>query len=301
MKPVTLPAIAWAVFLALNSHSAVNLVVSQGEEQDLPVQISQTDLLQGSIAVELEGDQGWHPANSDPLDKLPAFTDGQGMRETGLTGLLSDFPGSGLPAKRIEYSLPVASDIAEIRVFSGNDGRDGRVFHTYTVAFSKNGGTVFDPPIYVQSHPSGTLNNKDFNQWRAVLSQLRGQDAPLARGVTHLRFDFYAADNSQGQSRDPFEGVNPFTGLDDQLNTAITSPLIWEIDLIEAPRLNARLSGGQIVLSWAGEAPGVLQSAQSVFGDWADMVPQPAITQDGQGWQAVLQGGEGHLFFRLRH
>jgi hypothetical protein len=301
MKLATLLSILSAGSLVLTSQAAVNVVVSQGEEQDLPVQITQTDLIQGLIAVALEGDKGWHSANSDPLDKLPAFTDGQGMRDTGVTGLLNDFPGSGQPAKRIEYTLLKSSDIAEVRIFSGNNSRDGRVFHTYTVAFSRDGGATFDSPIYVQSHPSGTLNNAQFNQWRAVLSQLRGQNAPLARGVTNLRFDFYAADNSQGQSRDPFDGLNPFTSLDDQLSASITSPLIWEIDVIEAPALTARTSASGLVLSWIGAETAVVQSSQSLDGlDWADVEPQPAITQDGQNREAVVPLGEGVTFFRLR-
>jgi hypothetical protein len=56
-----------------------------------------------------------------------AFTDGAGLRATGLTGLLADFPGSGSPAKRIRYTLAVPDDISEVRVFTGNSGRDGRV------------------------------------------------------------------------------------------------------------------------------------------------------------------------------
>jgi hypothetical protein len=56
-----------------------------------------------------------------------AFTDGAGLRATGLTSLLADFPGSGSPAKRIRYTLAVPDDISEVRVFTGNSGRDKRV------------------------------------------------------------------------------------------------------------------------------------------------------------------------------
>ncbi len=71
------------------------VTVTQGEESELAVPYSATDAIQGLIATELPGDLGWHPANGDPLDKLPAFTDGTGVRATGLTGLLNDFPGAG--------------------------------------------------------------------------------------------------------------------------------------------------------------------------------------------------------------
>ena len=58
-------------------------------------QISSSDLLQGLIATEREGDTGWYPANpaagnSLLPDGLPAFTDGAGDL-SGVTGLLNDF------------------------------------------------------------------------------------------------------------------------------------------------------------------------------------------------------------------
>ena len=87
---------------AVGSASAqITNMVTQGEETDLAATYDSTDLIQGLIPVELPGDMGWHSANIDPLDQLPAFTDGAGMRATGLTGLLNDFPPAGTPAKLI--------------------------------------------------------------------------------------------------------------------------------------------------------------------------------------------------------
>ena len=74
---------------------------------DLDPMISVGDLIVGQIGVELPGDLGWHPANGDPLDKLPAFTDNGGVRATGLTGLLNDYPA--------------ASDLVGGRKGCGND------------------------------------------------------------------------------------------------------------------------------------------------------------------------------------
>ena len=224
--------LAAAALLATTANAALSVVTTQGEEGDLAELYSSTDLIQGMIATELPGDQGWHPANVDPLDQLPAFTDGVGLRPTGLTGLLNDFPGTGLPTKRVQYDLTGPTDIGEIRVFSGNNGKDGRVLHTYTVGFSSDGGGSWSAPIYVQSHVSGTVNGGD---WRVVLSQLMDSSGTLAAGVTNLRFDFYAVDNTSGQMRDPFDGVNPFTGVDDGLTAAFVSPLIWEIDVTGVP------------------------------------------------------------------
>ena len=39
--------------------------------------------------------------------------------------------------------------------------------------------------------------------------------------------------------RDPFDGVNPFTGFDDGLSAAFVSPLVWELDLVRVPEPTA--------------------------------------------------------------
>jgi hypothetical protein len=285
--------------------AAPSVAVSQGEESDLSVLYDSADLIQGLIATELPGDQGWHPAVVNAEDKLPAFTDGAGILASGLTGLLNDFPGAGLPAKRIQYELRAPEDIGEIRVFTGNNGRDGRVFHTYTVRFSTDGGQTFTEPIYVQSHPSGTLNNAQFNTWRVVLSQLSEAAGPLAVQATHVEFDFYSVDNTGGQMRDPFDGPNPFTGIDDGLHAAFVSPLVWEIDVIAAvkpPALSATRVGNNLVLSWVGPAQGV--AVQSTPGlslpDWQDLNPQPVITSHGTTSTAQVVIEPGQHYFRLR-
>ncbi len=283
----------------------VMVVVTQGEEENLAATYDSADLIQGLIPTVLPGDRGWHSVNTDPLDHLPAFTDGQGIRFTGLTGLLNDFPGAGLPAKLVEYALPAPADINEIRVFTGNEGRDGRVFHTYTVRFSSDEGQTYTEPIYVQSHLSGSLNNLQNNQWRVVLSQLSDASGPLATGVTHIEFNFYAVDNTQGQMRDPFDGINPFTDTDDFLTPAFVSPLVWEIDVLGAaslPRLQAELAGTDLQLTWHSQADNaVIQAAtQLASPDWGDLEPQPIILREGETNTARVPIGGGPRFFRLR-
>jgi len=285
--------------------AAPSLAVSQGEESALPVLYDSTDLIQGLIATELPGDKGWHPAVVNAEDKLPAFTDGAGILASGLTGLLNDFPGAGFPAKRIQYALAAPADIGEIRVFTGNNGRDGRVFHTYTVRFSSDGGQTFTEPVYVQSHPSGTLNTPQINNWRVVLSQLTDTAGPLALQATHVEFDFYSVDNTGGQMRDPFDGLNPFTGTDDGLTAAFVSPLVWEIDVLAAtrpPALSAVRVGNNLALSWVGPAQGAaIQSTASLSPpDWQDLNPQPAITSDGTTNTALVLIESGQGYFRLR-
>lgn len=288
-----------------NVSAQINVTVTQGEEGDLAATYDTEDLIQGLIPTVLPGDLGWHGANQDPLDKLPAFTDGLGMRDTGLTGLLADYPGDGLPAKLIRYALPVPADIDEIRVFTGNNGRDGRVFHTYTVRFSSDGAQTFSDFIYVQSHASGTINNSQNNQWRVVLSQLTDASGPLAREVTDIELDFYAVDNTQGQMHDPYSGVNPFIGVNDGLGVPVASPLVWEIDVIGAdspPRLVASLSGGDIELTWLMRSgnPVVQTATQLDLPDWADLNPQPVIEANGFNRSTRIARSGAARYFRLR-
>ena len=304
MKALKSP-LALLCAISLGSASAqITNFVTQGEEYDLAATYDSTDLIQGLIATELPGDLGWHPANTDPLDHLPAFTDGQGDR-TGLTGLLNDFPGAGNPAKLVEYALPVPADISEIRVFTGNAGRDGRVFHTYTVRFSSDWGQTFTDPIYVQSHPSYTLNNSGNNQWLAVLSQLTNTTGLLATEVTHMEFDFYSVDNTGGQMRDPYDGLNPFTDTDDGLSAAFVSPLVWEIDVLgtdSPPRLWAQSSGTDLQLTWLSRATNFFVEGASQLSpsDWADLNPQPVIQTSGVTNTTSIATGSAPQFLRLR-
>jgi len=222
----------------------VNTITGVGSH-DLDHLIAVGDAISGLIAAELPGDQGWHGANSDPADQLPAFTDDVGILASGLTGLLNDFPGAGNPAKRIQYDLAAPTDLRRIQILTGNNGADGRVFSTARILYSSNGGANFSPlggyvPTiganahgYYQSHPSGTLNPGD---WRSTLMQIHDdQGGPLALGVTNLQFELFAVDNTGGEMRDPFDGVNPYTGEDDGLSAAFVSPLVWEIDVIAVP------------------------------------------------------------------
>lgn len=305
MKVLTNLLIAACAAVAAANNAQINLTVTQGEEYDLAAPFDPADLIQGLIPTVLPGDLGWHSANTDPLDKLPAFTDGLGMRGTGLTGLLADYPGDGSPAKLIRYTLPVPADIDEIRVFSGNNDRDGRVFHTYTVRFSQDGAQTFTDFIYVQSHASGTLNNQTFNQWRVVLSQLTDLAGPLARAATHVEFNFYAVHNTQNQMRDPFSGVNPFTGVNDTLNVPVASPLVWEIDVLgtdSPPRLAASVSGEDLQLAWQMRTgtPMVQVATQLESPDWEDLNPQPTIEADGFNRSVRIVRGGASRYFRIR-
>ena len=291
---------------AVALSAAPVVTVTQGEEGNLAEAYDTGDLIQGLIATELPGDQGWHSANTDLADKLPAFTDGVGVRSTGLTGLLNDFPLTGNPAKLVLYELRAPADVTELRVFTGNNGRDGRVFHTYTVRFSTDWMQTFTAPIYVQSHASGTLNNSLVNQWHVVLSQLTESQGLLSSRVTHVELDFFSVDNTQGEMRDPFDGANPFTGLDDSLSAAFVSPLVWEIDLLgqySPPILAATRVGNNLELSWMGLTNGAtLQVTTNLNAPaWLDLSPQPAITSSGNTNSAQVSISPGNRYLRVRY
>jgi len=235
--------LAYDEFAARNQSAAAGAVVSStvhaANDAALGVSFSATDLLQGRIAVERPGDLGWHSANpaasnSMNINGLPAFTDGVGDLGLGLTGLLNDFPASGAPAKLLQYDLGGARTIDEIRIFTGNNGADGRIFST-TAVYASADGASFELLGYFQSDPSGSANNSTTPgsaNGSTVVRIFRDDQSPLAENVSHLRFDFYAVSDLAGVFRDPFDGVNAFTGVDDGLARAFVSPLVREIDVL---------------------------------------------------------------------
>jgi hypothetical protein len=125
-----------------------------------------------------------------------------------------------------------------IDIFSGNAKEpDGRIFSTTVINVSTDFGANFARLGYFQSDPSGTINspgnpNNTFGtaQRATRVSIFNDSLAVLARNVTNIEFLFFSVDNGDGQMRDPFDGVNPFTGVDDDLSAAFVSPAIWEID-----------------------------------------------------------------------
>jgi hypothetical protein len=233
-------ALCGALVGAATARAAVTFTTTHSPgSHDLDSMMSGTDLIEGLTAIELPGDTGWHPANVDPADQLPALTDGVGALGP-LTGLLNDFPGAGNPTKLIQYDLAGRFDVSGINIFTGNvNNSDGRIFSTTVIRYSTDNGTTFNDLGYFQSDPSGSINNESGNAGTTqdavtLVSIVDDAAGPLARGVTNLQFDFYSVDNTQGEMRDPFDGVNPFTGVDDGLTPAFESPLVWEIDVLGA-------------------------------------------------------------------
>ncbi len=239
-----------AIAVAPASAAVTSSTTHGATHTELDPLMSATDYIAGMIGTELPGDLGWHPANpasGDPLhpDGLPAFTDGVGAL-SGVTGLLNDFPGVGVPTKLVDYALGGPTDVTGINIFSGNGGADGRVFSTTVVKYSTDGGANYSTLGYFQSDPSGTINS---GQWGSTLVEIYDDSNPvLLSGVTNLEFDFYAVDNTGGQMRDAWDGVNPFTSIDDGLSAAFVSPLIYEIDVVPEPASLSLLALGGLAM-----------------------------------------------------
>ena len=279
MNNATLFAIMGVLGVAANaSLAATTLSVSHDAS---PVafngQLSSSDLVQGVTAVEkvtgdgfytaLEytnglglpvDDSGWHPANpavgaSGHPFGISTFTDGAGPKGA-VDGLLNDFPGDGVPTKRLVYDLGGSFDIGQINILGGNaNDPDGRAMITAVIRVSTDGGTTwtdldgnggtvsydakpfedsnlttvdgaaFDIPngSYFQSDSTGTVNDGIGNSWQSTFMEITDDSsAVLAAGVTHVNVEFYSVHHTDNTIEDPFFGVNPFTGIDDNIGSS---------------------------------------------------------------------------------
>jgi hypothetical protein len=244
---VALLTLTIALSATQRSVAAVTSTTQHGPSVDsLDSLITSTDLIQGKNTLDVDvferffdsyGNEsigGWHPVNDDPADQFAAFTDGIGMRPSNLSGLLADFPFEGSPAKIVEYPFDSPVDIGQINIFTGNQDADGRIFSTTYIEYSTDGGATFQGLGYFQSDPSGTINSTGVpDPQRSTLLSIFDDASPtLLSGVTNIIFNLYAVDNTGGQMRDPFDGVNDFTGLDDGLSAAFVSPKVLELDVL---------------------------------------------------------------------
>ncbi len=203
---------------------------STADALTLSIQPDTADPLNGLVATRLSG--GFHPANTNPADHEPAFTDGTGLG--ALTGLLADYPGQNTPAWSGFWVLSGGSpvDLREVRVFSGNTGKDGRVFHHYDLYVTSDpvpsASSVWTRvKEQVTSAAFGTSNGSHSIQ--AMLTRLSDPGGGnLAAGITALRLDFYAVSDNDNLLHDDWDACN---GADcDGAAAAFQSPLIYEVD-----------------------------------------------------------------------
>lgn len=244
MKKALLSLTVVALAATAASAAPTMLTTHSTDVHAFDVAIPATDLISGLTGTELMNADpamsvpatAWHGAISDPLDKLPALNDDGGIRPTGLTGLLSDTPGAApyeYAMKVVQYDLAAAADIGKIQILTGNNGADGRVFSTTIISYSTDNGANFQDLGYFQSDPSGTSNTFG---WKSTLVEITDDlSATLLAGVTNIQFHMFAVDNTQNQNRDPYPGINPYTGVDDGLTSPQASPLVFELDVIAVP------------------------------------------------------------------
>lgn len=227
------------------------------DDLGLSLQPDGSDPLNGNVATRISG--GFHSANGDPADQEPAFTDGAGLGT--YTGLLDDFPGPNTPAWSGFWILDSGSavDLREVRVFSGNSGKDGRVFHHYDVyvtddvapSASSAWRLVRDQVVPA---PFGTSNSSGSHE--AALSRLTNPDGgALAGAVTALRVDFYSVSRTDKIFHDDWDACQ---GDDrDGAGAAFESPLIYELDAYFGAELApVTLDVDSIVLSTVSGARG---------------------------------------------
>jgi hypothetical protein len=243
-----LGSVALLLSFSCSTLAAVVQSTSHGNNDlsGLDAPISTTDLIQGAPPSSISGigaNNGFHGAISDSDDRAPAYTDGVGDRGTGLTGLLADNDPvvDGQVIQTVEYALN-GSRVDELRVFSGNfNGRDARIFSTFVFELSTDGGSSYfglgPNGGYFASDPTDTQPGADPTMNGSTLVRVFDDTgAPLASAADFLRLTFFASGNNNPQSaRDPFDGVNPYTLVDDNRPAANQSPLIWEIDVIAIP------------------------------------------------------------------
>lgn len=220
------------------AHAApqIALTGSANPFATLPILPSAADMINAQVGTQISG--GFHPANTVPADQIPAFTDGAGL--AGLAGLLADFPGAGVPAWSGFWTFGGAQNVGEIRIFSGNAGNDGRVFHnvdifTTTDPVPSAGGTW--TPLMQQVRPAafGAVNTGGAIQGTlTVVNNNGGAGTFLVTGATGIRFDFFSVSNTALRFDDPYTGVNPITLADDGSAAAFESPLLLEVDVFNS-------------------------------------------------------------------
>jgi hypothetical protein len=208
----------------------VGEIIVEGQTVALAGQLNpapdNADDLQGVIATRLRG--GFHPIVTNPADMEAAFTDGVGM--AGIAGLLRDYPPDGFEQDHtdqpswsgfwiLDGGQPVNLD--EVRIYSGNAGKDGRVWH--------------NADLYVTTDPSPSANST----WQLVKEEIkpaifgtpnpgtieatgtrtyREGDAALWNSVTAMRLDLFST---------AAFGVNNFANSTAQ---TMIAPIVFEVD-----------------------------------------------------------------------
>lgn len=219
-----------SVALAAPVVSFTQLVTNRA---NLTIPHSNNDPLNGRIATRISG--GWHYEVVNYADQEPALTDGNGLGT--YTGVMADFPGPGTPAWSGFWDIRISNNpvfLREVRIYSGNLDKDGRVFHHVDLYV-----TTANPP-----QPNSTwtlliagvvpiaipvLNPQPPNAWEATMSVVKDSGgADLAAGVTGLRVDAYSVSGTDRGFRDQWDAGTPNDV--DGVDAAFESSKMYEID-----------------------------------------------------------------------
>ncbi len=284
---------------------ASGLQISRGTVDalgDLPYQPSDSDGLHGNVATRLTG--GFYQAVVNDSDREPALTDGASLGP--MTGLLQDFPGVGQPAWSGYWTLANGSpvDLSELRVLSGNLGREGRIFHHYDAYTTgdPSPGSASAWELIGSEITSATFGTRNSTNLTASWTRVTGEGGgPIAQGVTGLRLDFYAVSNTDSLFVDDWDAGSP--GDTDGQPAAIESPLIFEIDAwfqgegapVPTPTPSPTPHPGANLIKNGSfedgfQANGVGNHWNSWQGDWSNSITfldETSLVHDGahsQGW-----------------
>lgn len=191
---------------------------------------SDQDAINGQLGTMIVG--GFHPAVTNDADKAPAFTDGAGLG--GLTGLLRDFPGAGVPAWSGFWTLPDGANkgISIIRVYTGNNGKDGRVYQYYDVYVTDDPqpSTSSTWTLLLEGVRSANLGEINNDQYAATMTSVTNSaGGNLVDGATAVRFDFFACSDTNKVFIDPFDSGS--SRDEDGASAAYVSPLMYEVDV----------------------------------------------------------------------
>jgi hypothetical protein len=196
----------------------------------LAYQPSSSDAINGQVGTMISG--GFHSAVTNNADKEPCFTDGASLG--ALTGLLMDYPGSGAPAWSGYWTLDGGSpaNISEIRVFTGNNGKDGRVYHYYDtyVTEDANPTSISTWIPLLEGIKSATLGDINASNLIATMTAVTNSEGGnLVSAMTGIRFDFYASSSENKDFLDPYDAGA--SRDEDGEASAYVSPLLYEVDV----------------------------------------------------------------------
>jgi|GEM_PF-4433870 len=203
---------------------------SVGNVENLSIKPDAGDPMNGKKATTISG--GFHPLAENPEDRGTCFTDGKGLGD--FTGLLRDYPGENTPAWGGFWNLDGGKPVVlnEIRVFSGNKARDGRVFQHYDVYVTRdpNPKASSEWTLFVEGVVCDQFMASNINQTKeAYVSLIKDYEAgAMAKQITGLRLDFYAVSITDKVFHDKWD-----TGKSqdkDLAKAAIESPMIFEVD-----------------------------------------------------------------------